>query len=672
MSFVYRGPLAPDSPLFVGRDAELRRVDGWLRSGNAVGLILGGRQNGKTTLMLRARQEFGKHYELLFLNLQGATGAGEKECTRFVAERIADQLGRPGANDGADLLRVLRVAAESTPTRLGLLIDEIGALPDSTARWLAATVRSVFTDRFVMPAFQRLAFIIAGGEEMMHLAVRGNSPLRNVADSMYLGDLTPDHVAELLGAGGSPALAARAAEVHRATGGHPYFTQLVAEKLAAGGTIDDIVDQVVRVEDRNLPHVFHAVHDRGLNRILRRLAADERVSFSRSDDDVAVLELIGVVRDDAGVCRVRSPIQLEAVRRRYGVAASTITASGPSEVGATATQPSTPTTYPAITPKVDVGILTIRDDEFRAVLAALPDKAGSHKGTNREYMLRYADAGDGKRYRIAVSRLVEQGNGEAQDAARDLIDDLAPRLVLIVGIAGAPPSDDVKLGDVVVSTRIHDFTVEARRISQAPTYSVTGGPIDKALAAFVTNLAGREDELGSWTADLPLPPSVVWESEGQIYGPPDWQRELRDKLAYHHGAGSAPYAAAYTAGPIAASDRLVKDPELLIPWLLTARDLRAIEMESAGVYRAVRGRSPMLAIRGISDIVGLKRSDAWTKYACASAAAFTRAFLRTRPVELGPAANQVVDTPHVTSKTAPFSTRHDPSIGSPPTEKSRK
>jgi hypothetical protein len=44
----------------------------------------------------------------------------------------------------------------------------------------------------------------------------------------------------------------------------------------------------------------------------------------------------------------------------------------------------------------------------------------------------------------------------------------------------------------------------------------------------------------------------------------------------------------------------------------------------------------MLAIRGISDIVGLKRADAWTKYACASAAAFTRAFLRTRPFVAAP------------------------------------
>ncbi|MCC6649135.1 MAG: hypothetical protein IT374_26645, partial [Polyangiaceae bacterium] len=88
----------------------------------------------------------------------------------------------------------------------------------------------------------------------------------------------------------------------------------------------------------------------------------------------------------------------------------------------------------------------------------------------------------------------------------------------------------------------------------------------------------------------------------------------------------------FAAGAIASSDRLVKDPKVLFPWIETARHLQAIEMEAAGVYRATRERCLMLAIRGISDIVGLKRSDAWTKYACASAAAFARAFFRTRPI----------------------------------------
>jgi hypothetical protein len=89
------------------------------------------------------------------------------------------------------------------------------------------------------------------------------------------------------------------------------------------------------------------------------------------------------------------------------------------------------------------------------------------------------------------------------------------------------------------------------------------------------------------------------------------------------------------AGPIASSDRLVKDPTVLFPWITMARNLLAVEMESGGVYRAARKRCPMLAIRGISDIVGLNRTDGWTKFACASAAAFARAFLRTRPVPVG-------------------------------------
>jgi nucleoside phosphorylase len=284
---------------------------------------------------------------------------------------------------------------------------------------------------------------------------------------------------------------------------------------------------------------------------------------------------------------------------------------------------------------VDIGILTIRDDEFRAVLDAFPTKAGRFKGAHREYNLRHADVGNGQRYTVTVLRQVEQGTGEAQDVARDLIEDLAPKLVLVVGIAGGLPSDDVKLGDVVLSTRIHDFTVEARKTGQNATYAVTGGPIDKALATAIANLAAQEDELGDWTAQLPSQPPVAWTDEGQLYGPPEWQRELAEKLEHHYGKRSTPRAPVYVAGPIASTDRLMKDPALLFPWIATARNLLAVEMESGGVFRATRERCPMLAIRGISDIVGLKRADAWTKFACASAAAFTCAFLRTRPVPLG-------------------------------------
>ena len=242
---------------------------------------------------------------------------------------------------------------------------------------------------------------------------------------------------------------------------------------------------------------------------------------------------------------------------------------------------------------VDIGIVTIRDDEFRAVLAAFPDEAGTVQGASRAYTLRHADAGGGERYQIAVLRLVEQGQGEAQDAARDLIDDLGPRLVLVVGIAGGRPSADVKLGDVVVSTRIHDFTVEARKAGEPPTYAVTGGPIDKALAGLVTNLAAREDELGDWTADLPKPPPVSWTKKGQLSGPADWQRELRAALDHHHGPGAAPRAPVYVAGPIASSDRLGEGPGAADP---LAPDRAQPARDRDGVRRRVPRRP-----RAVSD-----------------------------------------------------------------------
>ena len=87
-------------------------------------------------------------------------------------------------------------------------------------------------------------------------------------------------------------------------------------------------------------------------------------------------------------------------------------------------------------PIVDIGILTIRDDEFRALLQTFADDHSINKGRHREYTLRTADAGQGARYHIAILRQIEQGNGEAQEAARDLIDDLQPSLLLVVGIAG--------------------------------------------------------------------------------------------------------------------------------------------------------------------------------------------------------------------------------------------
>lgn len=185
-------------------------------------------------------------------------------------------------------------------------------------------------------------------------------------------------------------------------------------------------------------------------------------------------------------------------------------------------------------PVIDIGILTIREDEFEAVLDAFPDNHGIFRGRHREYTLRTADAGQGRRYRLGLLRQIEQGNGEAQEAARDLFDDLQPSLILVVGIAGGLPSDDISLGDVVLSTRVHDFSVEARKFREDTTYNVSGGPIDKVIATGVANLRARELELGDWWAELPSKPPVSL-GPSRLYGPKPWQRDVRAKLQAHFG-----------------------------------------------------------------------------------------------------------------------------------------
>jgi nucleoside phosphorylase len=228
-------------------------------------------------------------------------------------------------------------------------------------------------------------------------------------------------------------------------------------------------------------------------------------------------------------------------------------------------------------------------------------------------------------------RQPEQGNGEAQSAARDLIEDLAPRLILVVGIAGGLPSKGYTLGDVILSLRILDYSVEARKEGHDTTYATSGGPVGKHIEHHVANLGARLKDLGNWTECLPERPPIILK-EANFYGSDDWKREVRESLEYHSASNAR--IPNFCSGKIASSDRLIKDTEILILWLQTNRDLLAVEMESGGVYRAIRERCAMLAIRGISDIVGLKREERWTQYACASAAAFARAYLRTTPIDV--------------------------------------
>ncbi len=100
--FVTHGPVPPESRLFVGRAAELKRLGAWLSDVHCVGAVLGARQTGKTSLLLKLRHAFRDKYGFTFVDLQGVEGAQTDDCFNYIAEQMVEQLAETvGGEDGA-------------------------------------------------------------------------------------------------------------------------------------------------------------------------------------------------------------------------------------------------------------------------------------------------------------------------------------------------------------------------------------------------------------------------------------------------------------------------------------------------------------------------------------------------------------------------------------------
>jgi nucleoside phosphorylase len=296
---------------------------------------------------------------------------------------------------------------------------------------------------------------------------------------------------------------------------------------------------------------------------------------------------------------------------------------------------------------IDFAIITMREDEFRAVLRYFPPRLECRG--RRTYDIAEFEAANGLTYRAALVRTAEQGHLAAQAAASDLIVDLAPAWVVLVGIGGAVPETEFSLGDVVLATRLHDFSLTAAIAGGRIEFDVRGGPAHRAVQDLIVRLPALESRLGDWNAPSVLGanrPPVAFVDEA-FKGDEAWQMRVRQGIAANFGTPAlAQRAPRAVAAAMASGNVLMKDPAVLERWLTeSARSIKTIEMELPGVYEAARsaaGDIPVLAVRGISDVVGFRRDPSWTAYACATAASFTAALLslglfdpREKPEPLG-------------------------------------
>ena len=292
--------------------------------------------------------------------------------------------------------------------------------------------------------------------------------------------------------------------------------------------------------------------------------------------------------------------------------------------------------------RVDYGIITIREDEFTAMFERLPDRL-TVKGGKQLYEFASVPVDGGGTRGVAVVRCPSQGESIAQSVTGHMIRDLQPRMLLLVGIAGGVPSDDFSLGNVLLASRLHDFSVTAALQGGGSQLNVSGGPVHRIVENLAAHLPALLHRMPNWNTPESVQhivPGVALPADlsaAELYGPEEWKRKVIETLRRHFPPGCNRRPPKAYVGATASSNQLVKDADLVRQWQEAARSVTHIEMELAGVLQAARdaddGEVPVIAIRGLSDIVGFRRDPEWTGYACHSAASFCLSLIKSRVIE---------------------------------------
>jgi nucleoside phosphorylase len=293
--------------------------------------------------------------------------------------------------------------------------------------------------------------------------------------------------------------------------------------------------------------------------------------------------------------------------------------------------------------RIDFAVITIREDEFEAVLNRFCPRQPVMCG-KQLYEYCRMQRPDGRIVHVAIVRAFDQGQSAAQSVARDTIEDLDPQWILLAGIAGGTPDSEFSLGDVLLANSLHDFSVTAAIQDERPQFRLAGGPMHPRVERLLGTLPAWRDRLGSWNREealgIPKPTVIVPDDirDRCYYGSDEARASVRNSLQAHFPATGNARLPQYRIGAAATSNVLLKDADLLSEWQRSVRHLTHIEMEAGGTYYAVRHSKdheiPLLCVRGLSDIVGFRRSPEWTLFACNVAASFLHALVSILPLEM--------------------------------------
>jgi Phage integrase, N-terminal SAM-like domain/Phosphorylase superfamily len=178
--------------------------------------------------------------------------------------------------------------------------------------------------------------------------------------------------------------------------------------------------------------------------------------------------------------------------------------------------------------RIYFGIITVKAEEFQAVHNAF-DGWRSVEGKAHTYFIAEVRTRTGQTRLVSLVRLLEQGQDVAQKVTRDLIEDLTPKWILLVGIAGGIPDNEYSLGDVLLASRIHDFAVSAALPGGSSQFNIRGGPVHPEVARLLEAIHGFDADFSGWNTRESIgmeKPSVrvPGRPDKRFYGEQPWKK----------------------------------------------------------------------------------------------------------------------------------------------------
>jgi len=341
--FTTGGPVPPQdkTKIYVLREADNKLLDNCLNGEYSA--VLTARQMGKTSLLDHTIEEL-KKFDIgtSRIDLQGI-GAGNVTADEWYQSFLSILVSSFNLdisveewwkkNIGLSLNLKFRkfitdILLTTTTSRIVIFIDEIELitqLEESVSDSFFAVIRSLYTGRGTETDLRRISFVLLGMAQISDLIRHSDITTFNIGKRIELESFTAEEIIPLVQTISSKASAKELSDwIIEWTGGQPYLTQLVCERLSqlsesveSKKVVDTLVESLISEHDPDL-YGMHIVTigkniaSKPFNNLLlgvyALVAKGEQVFDLEESNAVRHLKLFGLVVSHKGILKINNDI----------------------------------------------------------------------------------------------------------------------------------------------------------------------------------------------------------------------------------------------------------------------------------------------------------------------------------------------------------------------------